>query len=138
MGQHREKSAQREDKFAWMREQQRLKKQRGAREQTLAVERERATRFSERAERKLARLKEKADREAAREAGAVDGVAGFTWGKPLPRRTKAELKRVWRDHRRGKNPPKPRTKGCRCGNCPECAHRVAYTEYVRNKRKGTK
>lgn len=86
MGQHREKSARLEDKCAWMREQQRLKQE-------------------------AAKAGAVAQREARR-TGAVTvkpapaqktpAVVGYTWGKPLPRRTRDEMKRAWRKHKREK------------------------------------
>ena len=66
---------------------------------------------------------------------AVSETVGFTWGKPLPRRTKTELRQVWRKHRREKAPPRnPPKAGCRCGECSECARRKRHTEHVRKRR----
>jgi hypothetical protein len=59
---------------------------------------------------------------------------GFTWGRPIQRRTKAQVRRAQAAHRREKQAgaealPKPR---CKCGECAACARRARHTETVRN------
>ena len=109
-----------EQKCAEMREQQRLLRE--AQRAGAVVLRE--------AKRAAKQTGVVVDRE--RSAG-VPRVVGFTWGKPIPRRTIAEMRRAWSANRRKNDAPKPR---CKCGECPECARRKKHTEYVRNRRAG--
>lgn len=58
------------------------------------------------------------ERQRTKQEGGAAGVvspvvtkraADFTWGKPLPRRGRKDLKAIQLMHRRKKHPPKPKT-----------------------------
>ena len=116
--------------YAEMREKQRAK--RAAAEAGAAVIRE-----------------QKRDVKKAKKAGAAvvavlpsvvapvvtERAVGFTWGKPLPKRSRKDLKVIRLRHRRKKHPPKPKSPPkCKCGECAECARRKRHTEYMRIRR----
>jgi hypothetical protein len=123
MGKHRSKEERLEERFAEMRELQRLKRESAA-----------AGAVSVREQKRHAKQAERAGAAIVPEPAAERPV-GFTWGKPLPRRSRDELKRIRRNYRRKKHPPKPKAgPKCGCGDCPECARRKRHTEYVRKRR----
>lgn len=133
----------REKKYAWMRNKQARKKAAAAlkKEQEFA-ERE-AAKAKAALERETAKAKAAAVREAAEAKAALDRdaataqatgeasvvVVGFTWGKPLPPRTRGQVKRACAWHRRRKNAES--SVRCACGECPACRLRARNTKNVR-------
>ena len=125
MGKHQSREERLEQACAEMRERQRLKRESAAAGAVSVREQKRHAKQAERAGAAIVPVAEP----------AAERPVGFTWGKPLPRRSRDELKRIRRNYRRKKHPPKPKAgPKCGCGDCPECARRKRHTEYVRKRR----
>jgi len=64
-------------------------------------------------------------------AAPEPSIPEFTWGLPLPRRTKTQLraKRVW--NRRKKEGITANVPKCQCGECGACHRRIAHSQKVR-------
>jgi hypothetical protein len=134
-----------EEKYAWMRQKQSQRKAatalKAAREKAEAVLESEAAKAKAKAvvEREAAKAQAALEREAdtakavvVRESATVETscvVIGFTWGTPLPPRTRDQVKRACAWHKRRKNDA-TRVK-CACGECEVCRLRARNAKNLR-------
>jgi hypothetical protein len=137
MGKHRSKEERLAEQQAWMREQQRKRKEAELGGAAVVQTPPAPSRSELRRKRKDARLSGAAILQAAECPQAVTPlpvqkldvplVVGYTFGLPLPPRTRREVRTALRKHR---GPSAPAQPPCRCGQCGRCQARVSHTQAV--------